>query len=89
MREIKKQLSFPVGFMRFIYVAEILAAPGLTLPGWTGILPPLVAAGLAIIMVGATVFHLQRREAPPTVVTTILLGLAVFVAYARWFVVPF
>lgn len=92
VREIKKQLPFPTGFMRFIYVAEILAAPGLTLPGLTGILPPLTplaAAGLAIIMVGATVFHLQRREAPKAVVTAVLFALAVFVACTRWFVIPF
>ena len=41
VRGIKKQLPFPAGFMRFIYVAEILAALGLTLPGLTGTLPPL------------------------------------------------
>lgn len=91
VRKIKKQLSFPAGFMRFIYMAEILSAPGLILPGLTGILPPLTplaATGLAIIMVGATVFHLSRREIPPAVVTAVLLALTVFAAYARWFVIP-
>ena len=92
VREIKKQLSFPEGFMRFIYAAEILAAPGLTVPGLTGILPPLTplaATGLATIMGGATVFHLSRREVPPALVTAVLFALAVFVAFARWFVIPF
>lgn len=41
VRKIKSQTPFPNGFLRFIYVAEILAAPGLTLPGLIGILPPL------------------------------------------------
>jgi hypothetical protein len=91
LREIAKQMSFPLGFRRFIYVAEILAALGLTLPGLTGLLPwltPLAAGGLAPIMVGAAALHLSRREIPPTAVTTMLLALAVLVACARWFVVP-
>ena len=91
VREIKKQSPFPAGFLLFIYVAEILAAPGLILPGLTGTLPwltPLAAAGLAIIMVGAAVFHLSRREIPPVLVTAILLALAVFVALMRLFVIP-
>ena len=91
VRKIKKQLPFPIRFMRFIYVAEVLAALGLTLPGWTGILPPLTplaAAGLAIIMVGAAILHLSRREISPALVTTVLLALAVLVACARWFVIP-
>jgi uncharacterized membrane protein YphA (DoxX/SURF4 family) len=92
VREIKKQLPFPAGFMRFIYVAENLAALGLTLPGLTGTLPPLTplaAAGLAIIMGGATVFHLSRKETAPAIVTAVLLALAVLVACTRWFVIPF
>lgn len=91
VREIKKQLTLPTGFMRFIYVAEILAAFGLTLPGLTGILPwltPLAATGLTIIMVGAVVFHLSRRETAPVFVTAVLFALAAFVAFMRWFVIP-
>jgi hypothetical protein len=91
VRKIKKQEPFPVGFMQFIYIAEVLAALGLTLPGLTGILPPLTplaAAGLAPIMGGAVVLHLSRREIPPSVVTAVLLALAVFVSYMRWFVIP-
>jgi uncharacterized protein YjeT (DUF2065 family) len=91
MRRIMEQTPFSSGFLRFIGVAEILAAFGLTLPGWTGILPPLTplaAAGLAIIMVGAVVFHLSRRETPPSLVTAALLALVAFVAFMRWFVIP-
>ena len=91
VREIRKQTPFPMGFLQFICVAEILAAPGLTLPGWTGILPwltPLAATGLVPIVGGAAVFHLSRREIPSALVTAILFALAAFVAYARWFVIP-
>ena len=91
VRKLKKQMPFSVGFLRFICVAEILAAPGLTLPGSTGILPwltPLAATGLVPIAGGAAVFHLSRREIPLALVTAILLALAVLVAYMRWFVMP-
>ncbi len=39
MRKTMEEMPFSAGFFRFIGVAEILAAFGLTLPGWTGILP--------------------------------------------------
>ena len=91
VRKIKKRLPFPEGFMRFVYMAEILAALGLILPGLTGLLTwltPLAAAGLVPIMSGAAVLHLSRREIPPLVVTGVLFALAVLVAYARWLLIP-
>src|SRR3954468_24955204 len=54
-------IQLPVLFIRFIGVCEILGAIGLILPGLTGIKPgltPLGAAGLVIIMIGATVVNL-------------------------------
>ena len=52
-------------FRIFIGVAEVLAAVGLTLPGITRTLPWLIslaAAGLMIVMVSATVFHIMRGD---------------------------
>ena len=75
----------------FIGVAEVLAAVGLTLPGVTRVMPSLVpsaAAGLAIVMISATIFHIARGETSSAVVTAILLALVSFVAYARWKVSP-
>src|SRR3954471_23781809 len=49
---------FPGEFIRFIGICEVLGAFGLILPWALGIrreLTPLAAAGLAIIMIGATV----------------------------------
>jgi putative oxidoreductase len=78
--------------LRFIIgVAEVLAASGLTLPGITRFMPTLVAwaaAGLIPIMIGATVFHIQRNEISSACTTFILLVLATFVAYMRWKVLP-
>ena len=51
-------LALPGAFLRFIGVAELAGGLGLLLPGLTGIrrgLTPLAAAGLVIIMAGATV----------------------------------
>ena len=48
---------FPLAFMYFIGVCEVLGGLGLVLPGLTRIrtsLTPLAAAGLTIIMIGAT-----------------------------------
>jgi putative oxidoreductase len=81
----------PVGFRLFLGVAEVLAAVGLTLPGLTRIQPMLVswaAAGVMIIMIGATVFHLSRGEFSSAITTIILLTMATFVAYMRWKVKP-
>ena len=78
--------------LRFIIgISEVLAALGLTLPGITRIMPSLVAwaaAGLIPIMIGATVYHLQRNEISSAATTFVLLALTTFVAYMRWKVLP-
>ena len=83
--------SLPRWFQLFIGIAEILAAVGLTLPGLTRIQPWLVsaaAAGLMIVMICATVFHLARGETTSAITTVVLLAMATFVAYMRWRVAP-
>jgi len=83
--------SLPRWFQLFLGVAEVLAAVGLTLPGATRILPWLVswaAAGVMIVMVSATVFHVIRGEISSAVITFVLLVMASFVGYMRWRVVP-
>lgn len=75
----------------FIGVAEVLAGVGLTLPGITRIMPSLVpwaAAGLMVVMICATVFHVMRNEMMPALTTTVLLMVVTFVAYMRWKVLP-
>lgn len=73
--------DFPGGFSRFIGIVEVLGALGLILPLATGIAPiltPLAAVGLVIIMAGATVVHLRRKEpfVPPLVITLIAVASA-------------
>src|SRR6476659_8490482 len=83
--------SLPRWFQLFLGVAEILAAVGLTLPGFTRIQPwlvPCAAAGIMIVLISATVFHLMRGEVSSAIVTILLLAMATFVAYMRWRVAP-
>ena len=83
--------SLPRWLQLFIGVAEILAAVGLTFPGLTRIQPWLVsaaAAGLMIVMICATIFHLMRGEVSSAITTAVLLAVATFVAYMRWRVAP-
>ena len=83
--------SLPRWFQLFLGVAEILAAVGLMLPGITRIQPWLVswaAAGIMIVMICATGFHLMRGEVSSAITTLVLLAMATFVAYMRWRVAP-
>jgi uncharacterized membrane protein YphA (DoxX/SURF4 family) len=81
----------PPAFRIFIGVAEVLAAIGLTLPGITRIVPALVpaaAAGLMIVMVSATILHTTRGEFSSAITTAVLFALLTFVGYMRWKVRP-
>jgi uncharacterized membrane protein YphA (DoxX/SURF4 family) len=83
--------SLPRWFQLFLGVAEVLAGVGLTLPGFTRILPWLVtwaAAGVMIVTISATAFHLVRGEISSAAVTMVLFAMAAFVAYMRHRVVP-
>lgn len=77
----------PRWFQLFLGVAEVAAAVGLTLPGFTRILPGLVpaaAAGVMIVTAAATVLHTARAEYGSAATTLLLLALATFVAWGRW-----
>ena len=81
----------PGWFIRFIGVCEVLGALGLILPGLFRIrrgLTPLAAAGLVIIMIGATVITLIGGDLTAAVISLIVGLLAAFVAYGRWRLVP-
>jgi hypothetical protein len=82
----KQMAGLPGGppFFRFIGLAELLAAAGLTLPTLTGIMPwltPLAAAGLLVIMVGAAILHLQRAAYPQAVGDALVVAFVAVVGY--------
>ena len=84
-------VAVPGWFLRFIGVCEVLGAGGLILPGLLGIRPgltPLAAAGLVIIMIGATVISLMGGMLAATLVSVVVGLLAAFIAYGRWRVAP-
>ncbi len=83
--------GLPRRLVALIGVSEILGALGLIVPAATGILPwltPLAAAGLALVMILASGFHVTRREYSGIGLNLILLLLAIFVAYGRVALVP-
>jgi uncharacterized membrane protein YphA (DoxX/SURF4 family) len=91
--EIAAQMTaqLPRAFWVFLGIAEVLAAIGLTLPGMTRIMPWLVtaaAAGVVIVMISATIWHLARGEFSSAAITTVLLAMAAFTVYARWRIAP-
>ena len=66
---------------------EVLAAIGLIVPPVLHIatfLTPLAAVGLILLMGGAIVTHVRRREPQMVVVNLVLLVLAAVVAIARF-----
>ena len=71
--------------------AELLGGLGWILPGLTKIqtrLTPLAAAGLALVMILAIVYHVSRGEYPNVATNFIFAAVLGFVAYGRWKLQP-
>jgi hypothetical protein len=84
-------IELPAWFLRSIGVAEVLGAAGLILPWFSGMQPrltPLAAAGLVIIMIGATVLTLMGGEVAMALVPLVVGILCAFVFYGRWRTAP-
>jgi DoxX-like family len=85
-------VALPGWFLRFLGVAEVLGALGLVLPRLLRIRPgltPLAAAGLVIIMIGATVVTLVGGMVAVALMNVVVALLAAFVAYGRWRLAPY
>ena len=85
------QIPLPARFVRFIGVCEVFGALGLILPGLLRIKPyltPLAAAGLVVILIGATALTIAADGVAAGVVPLVVGLLAAFVAYGRWQLVP-
>ena len=84
---MKGPVELPGLLLRFIGVCEVLGAIGLILPELLNIkriLTPLAAAGLVIIMTGATVITIIGGAVAPAVVPFVVGVFAATVAYGRW-----
>ena len=84
--------DFSAGTVKAIGALEVLAALGLVLPAALGIAPilvPTAALGLVIIMAGATITRIRRREFKLMILDLAYLTLAAFVAWGRFGLEPF
>jgi uncharacterized membrane protein len=94
--QAKRQMAWVAALskeqLRIIGFLEMLGAVGLILPPVTGVAPwlaPLAAIGLALVMAGAIVFHLARKDDGRVLITNgLLLAVALFVAVGRYVIEP-
>src|SRR5688500_4354362 len=87
VEELTAQMPLPGLMVRFIGVVGVLGGLGVILPWLTGIRPgltPLAAAGLVIIMIGATVVTVMLVNIAMALIPLVVGLLAAFVAYGRW-----
>ena len=77
--------GFSPGVIKVIGTLEVLAAVGLVVPAALDVVPalvPVAAVGVVLLMVGALVTHVRRREA--FVVPLVLCALALVVVWGRF-----
>jgi hypothetical protein len=85
--ELTRQITLPGLFLRFIGVAEVLGGAGLVLPGLLRIrqeLTSLAAAGLLIIMIGATALMFSLGGVGQALLPLAAGLMAGFVAWKRF-----
>jgi hypothetical protein len=79
-------VALPGAFLRFVGVCEVFGAIGLVLPWALGVrreLTPVAAAGLTIIMIGATIVTAIGGSLAPALVPVAVGALAVWIAVSR------
>jgi uncharacterized membrane protein YphA (DoxX/SURF4 family) len=94
IEEMIKQMpiALPGWFVLFIGVCELLGGIGVILPWLLRIQPgltPLAAAGLVVIMIGATVYTLAAGDVASALMPLVVGFVCAFVAYGRWRLVPY
>ena len=85
------QIFVPGPLIRVIGVCEVLGALGLILPGLLRIRPgltPLAAAGLLIIMIGASALTIAGDGVMMALPPLVIGILTAFIAYGRWQLAP-
>ena len=79
-------IGLPPAFLIFTGIVEVLGGLGVLFPWLLGIyrvLTPFAAAGLAIVMAGATVYTAAGIGVAMALIPLVVGLLAVFVAYGR------
>jgi uncharacterized membrane protein YphA (DoxX/SURF4 family) len=93
IEEMLKQMPVPLPgwFLQVTGIFEMLGAIGVILPWLLRIRPgvtPLAAAGLVIVMIGATAYNLAAGDVATALITLVIGLLCAFVAYGRWRLTP-
>jgi uncharacterized membrane protein len=93
IEEMLKQMpvALPGWFVQLTGIFEVLGAIGLILPWLLRKRPgltPLAAAGLVIVMIGATAYNLAAGDIASALMTVVIGILAAFLAYGRWRLTP-
>ena len=89
--QLQGPIALPLAFMQFIGAAETLGALGLLLPGMLGIKTELIglaAAGLTVIMLGATGICVAGFGLAAATFPLVVGIVAAAVAYGRWELAP-
>ncbi|MCV7422294.1 DoxX family protein [Mycobacterium yunnanensis] len=79
--------ELPAGAIKGIGALEVLGGIGLVVPALVNVAPVLVpwaATGVAVVMAGAVVFHLRRKEVTGALPAVALLVVAIVVAWGRF-----
>ncbi|MFZ3454053.1 DoxX family protein [Arthrobacter sp. 7Tela_A1] len=87
VRVLRWPADYPAWAVKLIGLAEILGALGLIIPAAADVAPvltPVAACALAVMMAGAVVVHLRRRERQRVALPCILLAVNVFIAIGRF-----
>jgi len=93
IEEMLKQMPIPLPgwFLQVTGIFEMLGSIGVILPWLLRIRPgltPLAAAGLVIVMIGATAYNLAAGDVATALITLVIGLLCAFVAYGRWRLTP-
>jgi uncharacterized membrane protein YphA (DoxX/SURF4 family) len=84
-------IIFSIAFLHFIGICEVLGSIGLLLPGITRVqtwLTPLAAAGLTIIMIGATTVTILSMGVAPSILPFVVGIVTTWIAYGRTRLAP-
>jgi len=93
IEEMLKQMPIPLPgwFLQVTGIFEMLGAIGVILPWLLRIRPgltPLAAAGLVIVMIGATAYNLAAGDVATALIRLVIGLLCAFTACGRWRLTP-
>jgi len=69
------RLGVSTGLIRLIGALEILGATGLVIGLWIGPLGIAAATGLALLMIGAVIYHIKARDTAKNTMSPLILLL--------------